>query len=255
MRFQFRFLFCCPVLKNKPLKATITLILLAVISLTACQKEQLTIPVITPEPCKMQTANPAGRSYSADSIIDYTCTSTHCGVLPLNSRNYWVYEDSIFQDGVFMQVRFDTLRFTRTQKSLTDDLVWWESNMTIGLPEKLYANDSAVYKMEDRMFTQGVKDVKKEFGMFAGDSTRYLSGFQDAAAITRSLKNTNTFNSRAGAFSETIYIEKNARNYRRDQVIFKPGIGVLRYVQEKAPMGTRIIKLQQISNLVSFHIE
>ncbi len=255
MCFQLLFLFCPPLLKNKPLKATTTLFLLAVSLLTACQKEQLTIPVTKAEPCKMQTANPAGRSYSADSVIDYTCTTTHCGVLPLNSRNYWVYEDSIFQDGVFQLVRLDTLRFTRTQKSLTDDLVWWESNMNIGLPEKLYANDSAVYKMEDRMFTQGVKDVKKEYGLFAGDSTRYLSGFQDAAAITRSLKTAAAVSTRAGVFSETIYIEKNARNYRRDQVVFKPGIGVLRYVQEKAPMGTRIIKLQQISNLVSFHVE
>ena len=105
------------------------------------------------------------------------------------------------------------------------------------------------------MFTPGVLDAKKDFSLFAGDSLRYLASFDDAAAQGRSLKLNNSIKSPAGTFTDCLYFEKNARNYRKDQVYFKPGIGVIRYVQEKAPMGSPFIKLQQISTLVSYHIE
>ena len=52
-----------------------------------------------------------------------------------------------------------------------------------------------------------------------------------------------------------VFTEKNARNYRKNQVILKPGLGVLKYIQEKAPIGQRVIKLQQVLTLVAFHIE
>jgi hypothetical protein len=59
----------------------------------------------------------------------------------------------------------------------------------------------------------------------------------------------------AGTFSDCLYFDKNARNFRRDQVYFKPGIGVLKYIQEMAPMGTREMKTQQISTLVKFYFQ
>lgn len=138
---------------------------------------------------------------------------------------------------------------------MSDELVWWESNISVGLPEKMYANDSALFKMEDRLFTPGVTDAKKEYSLFPGDSLRYLASFEDAAAMGRSLKIQDAITTPAGSFADYIYFEKNARNYRKDQVYFKPGIGVIRYIQEKAPMGFPQIKLQQISTLIAYHIE
>ena len=155
----------------------------------------------------------------------------------------------------FQKVQFDTLRFRKTWKSLTDELVWWESNISIGLPDKLYANDSAFFKIEDRFFTPGIVDVKKDFSLFPGDSIRYLASFEDAAAMGRSLKMQETIKTPAGSFSDYVYFEKNARNYRKDQVYFKPGVGVVKYIQEKAPMGSPHIMLQQVCTLISYHIE
>ena len=105
------------------------------------------------------------------------------------------------------------------------------------------------------MFIQGIIDVKKDFSLFPGDSIRYLASFDDAAAVGRSLKIKTDFETPAGKYDECLYFEKNARNYRKDQVYFKPGIGVLKYIQEKAPFGQRVMKLQQISTLVAYHIE
>jgi hypothetical protein len=207
------------------------------------------------EPCVTQTGNPAGRTYTSDSVIAYTCTSKHCGILPLSAKNYWVYQDSIFQDGVFKSVQFDTLRYAKNLKSLSDDLVWWESNISIGLPAMLYANDSSFFRLEETNFIQGKMNSRKEFGLIMADSAKYLTSFEDMAAQGKTLKLSATLKTTAGDFSDCIYFEKNARNYRKDQVYFKPGLGVIRYVKEMAPPGTSVIKLQQVSNLVSYHIE
>ncbi|MBI3140043.1 MAG: hypothetical protein HYZ15_15815 [Sphingobacteriales bacterium] len=236
------------------MKKTIILLVSGILLLASCKKDSIQIPVAK-EPCLIQTGNPSGRTYTADSVQPFTCTGSHCGILPLNTRNYWVYEDSVFNNGVFQKVQYDTLRFTSTLKTLSDGLVWWESNIAVGLPEKLYANDSTLFKMENRMFASGFIDAKKEYGLFTGDSLRYLSGFEDAAAIARSLKTNSVMTTPAGDFSGYLYFEKNARNYRKDQVFFQPGIGVIRYVREMAAMGSPLIKLQQVSTLVSYHLE
>lgn len=237
------------------MKHTLLTLLFGAILLSACRKESMEMPPIPDEPCIAQTANPAGRSYTTDSVVAYTCTSKHCGFMPLSTKNYWIYEDSVFNDGVFVRVQFDTLRYTTTYKSLSDDLVWWQSNISVGLPDRLYANDSAFYSIQDRMFIVGMMDARKDFSLFPGDSLRYLANFDDIAAFGRSLKLSTTIKSPAGSFSDCLYFEKNARSYRKDQVFFKPGIGVIKYIHEMAPMGSPFIKLQQISTLVSYHIE
>ena len=242
-------------LKRIPLKKTFVSILIGSLFSLACRKNDFVQLKTETEPCVLQTANPAGRSYAADSIVAFTCTQKHCGILPLSNKNYWIYEDSIFSDGVFTKLQFDTLHYLTNKKSLPDGLVWWEGNISVGLPDILYVNDSSFFELVDRFFTPDIKDVKKEFGLFPGDSLRYLTSFEDAAALGRSLKLEIPLETSDGIFDDCLYFEKNARNYRKDQVYFKPGIGVIKYIQEKAPVGQRVIKLQQISTLVEFHIE
>ncbi len=105
------------------------------------------------------------------------------------------------------------------------------------------------------MFTEGIVDVKKEYGLFEGDSLQYLTAFEDAAAIGRSIKMSTTLSTAAGEFNNYLFIEKNARNFRKDQVYFKPGVGVIKYRLEKAVMGSPVVKLQQVSTLVGYHLE
>ncbi|MGH2553016.1 MAG: hypothetical protein ACRDEB_04830 [Chitinophagaceae bacterium] len=237
------------------MKKTILSLLIGSIFSLGCRKGDFLLPEIKSKPCIEQKANPAGRSYTIESIANYTCTEKHCGILPLSSNNYWIYEDSIFNDGIFVSVQLDTLQYSTTKKTMDDGLVWWNGNINVGLPDLLYVNDSSFFSLNDRLFTPEIKDVKKEFGLFAGDSLRYLTSFEDAAALGRSLKLETPIETSAGSFDDYLYFEKNARNYRKDQVYFKPGIGVLKYIQEKAPIGQRVIKLQKISTLVDFYIE
>lgn len=257
------FLFCQPFghLNRKPLKKIFTLLFIGSILLSSCKKEgvfeELTVPdpAAIPLPCIEQTDNPAGRVYDTDSVVNYTCTDKHCGMMPLSTKSYWIYADSVFTDGVFVKVQTDTLRYTHTMKSLNDGLIWWESNMFAGIPRTLYTNDSSLFSMEQRLYSPDYSDVKKEYSLFPGDSLKYLASFDDIAAAGRSLKMSGDYTTPAGTFKDYLYFEKNARNYRKDQVFFKPGVGVLKYIQEKAPFGTRVIKLQQILTLVAYHIE
>ena len=204
----------------------------------------------------MQTDNPDGRSYPTPDCTAFAYSLKSCGLLPISSKNYWVYQDSVYLNGIFNRVQHDTLRFTSIWKTYPDRLVWWESNIYIGIPKVLYTNDSAFFELQERFFNRPIiKDAKKDFCLFSGDSILYLASFEDIAAQGRSIKLKTTFKTPAGSFSDCVYFEKNARNYRRDQIILKPGLGVVKYIHEEAPVGQRIIKLQQILTLVAFHIE
>jgi hypothetical protein len=239
-----------------PLKQIFISLLIGTIFFSACQKEiSLPAPPVILESCQVPADNPTGRSYTSDSIIAINYSKKVCGLLPLSKKNYWVYRDSVFDNGSLIKVQYDTLRFASTWKSLPDGLVWWQTNISIGLPEMLFSNDSFFFEMSDRIFAPEIIDVKKVYGLFEGDSIRYLTNFEDIAAAGRSVKIQTVINTPAGSFDDCILFEKNARSYRRDIVYFKPGLGVIKYTKEIAPPGTYQVKLQQSSTLVSFHFE
>ena|GEM_PF-765484 len=257
---EFAFYFVLPfgtLIKTTPLKKTIVSLLIGSLVLAACSKEADLVqrPLIVEEACIPQFISPGGHSYDKDSVVSYECNSKFCGLMPISPKNYWIYLDSVYNDGVFVKTQYDTLRFTESYRSVTDGLTWWTCPISIGLPTRLYVNDSAIFKLEDRVFNSEMIDAKREYTLFEGDSLRYLTSFDDAAAAGRALKLSNAVSVPAGSYSDCMYFEKNARSYRLDQVYFKPGIGVLRYVQQKVPMGGRDLKLQQVSTLVKFYFK
>ena len=196
-----------------------------------------------------------GRSYACDSIAVFTYNKKHCGLFPLSTRSYWIYLDSIYTDGVFTSVKMDTLRF-KSYISLPDSLIWWEPDMEIGLPAILYASDSAIFTNAFRFFSSDcIKDVKKEYSLFDGATAQYLTSFDDNAAMGRAEKLSAPTLCPAGSFSECILFEKNAPFFRKDVMIFKPGLGVVKYQTEKAALGSPIMKIDRISTLVSFSID
>ncbi|MFZ9387972.1 MAG: hypothetical protein ACO25B_08830 [Chitinophagaceae bacterium] len=241
------------------MKKTIVTLILGSTFFVACQKEDLMTfpspePQVMPLPCISQTENPAGRTYETDSLVSYPCTEKYCGLMPLSAKSFWIYEDSVFDNGLFVRVQRDTLKYTKSFRSVTDNLTWWESDLFVGLPRRLYSNDSAIFLMQERNFNPDLADAKKEYSLFTGDSLRYLTGFDDMAAMGRSLKLGSDIITPAGSFNGCLFFEKNARNFRKEQVIFKPGVGVLKFIQEQAPMGTRELKMQHILTLIAFQI-
>jgi hypothetical protein len=246
--------------KLNPLKQTIALLLAGILIFSSCRKEKNyfsnpdDLPVL--ETCESQTVDPDGRSYSGRSFVPISYSKTNCGLIPFSTKSYWVYLDSIYTNGAFDKVQLDTLRFTSTWKTLPDEIIWWGSNINIGIPEISYANDSAIFGLEDRLFNNfNIKDANREFSLFQGDSSVYLTNFEDMAAQGKSIKIHSALKTPAGIFNDCVYFEKNARGYRKDQVIIKPGVGVLKYIYEEVPMGERILEMQKVMTLVAFHIE
>ncbi|MBC7947298.1 MAG: hypothetical protein H7Y42_05425 [Chitinophagaceae bacterium] len=212
---------------------------------------------VEPSPrCISQFVNPSGRSYECSNVAAISYTSSHCGLLPLHRNNYWVYLDSIFENGAFDRVQFDTLRITNSFRTLTDSLVWWETKGVVGLPVLMYANDSAIFQLSNRYFTsECIKDVKKSYSLFPGDSIKYLSSFDDNAAMGRSIRISGELVSPAGHFNDCILFEKNAPRFRNEKVYFKPGIGVVKYSNSEAAMGSQTVLVRKISTLLAYHIE
>lgn len=235
------------------MKKIILFIIIGNILFSSCKKESYKNSF---ETCFLQTDNPNSRSYSQDSLIVINYTGKNCGLLPLNKNNFWIYQDSIFSNGVFQKTQLDTLRFNKTYLSLSDNLVWWQADKEVGLPGLLYSSDSSIFSIQERPYsTDPVWDTRKEFFLFPGVTVNFLTHFDDNAAMGKSFKVEETLHTPAGQFSDCIQFEKNARSFRKDEIYFKPGIGVVKYTQEKAPMGIPQIKLQQVSTLISFHIE
>jgi hypothetical protein len=235
-------------------------ILLLSFFISSCQKEviELAAPPAAPAEtttCIEQKDNPSGRTYPTDSLVQYNCTDKHCGFISLSKKNYWVYQDSIFNDGFFVRVQMDTLRFDKTYKSVTDGLTWWKANMDIGLPRLLYANDSTFFSAEQSLFAPELTGTRKDYSLFAGDSIRYLGSFDDIMAHCRSVKMKDPIKILAGTFSNYILFEKNAMFFGNDKLYYKPGIGVLKYVQMRAPIGSPDLQLQKICTLVAYHLE
>ena len=216
---------------------------------SACRKD-----VIAPvEACIIQTANP-NQSYTANAIFNTNYSAKHCGLIPLSSKHYWVYLDSIFDNGTLIATKYDTLQFVKTYQTQPDGLIWWEANKFVGLPEKCYANDSGIFSLEFRLFTSNtILDSRKEIYLFSQDSLRYLTSFGDEAAIGKALHTSCQAENRT--FANCLFFEKYAPMYRRDQVWLQPGLGVVKFIHEEAPQGNLTIQMQQISTLVSFNIQ
>jgi hypothetical protein len=227
------------------------LIILAIgMCVMACHKNYIN----EPEACAIQTANPDHRVYSSSEFSVTNYTGKNCGLISLSPKHYWVYLDSIFDNGNFITTRLDTLRFLKTYQTQPDELIWWEANKSVGLPAKCYANDTSIFSLEPRLFTSfAILDARKEIFRFTQDSLKFLTSFGDEAAIGRALH--CDYSTQAGNFHDCLFFEKYAMMYRRDQVYLQPGVGVVKYIHEEAPIGYNQIQMQQISTLVGFHIQ
>lgn len=237
------------------MKKTILSLLTGSMLFSACQKEPFIQIEAAKAACLYQTEDPGHRSYTCEEILVVSYTGKHCGFLPISSKSYWVYQDSLFDNGTYLKTQFDTLRFSTVYKTTTDNLLWFEPSMEVGLPSRLYSNGETIYQLEQRFFADCIWDASKEFSVPDGDSARYLTHFDDNAAFGRSVKMAETIKTPAGSFTDCILFEKDAKFYRKDQVYFKPGLGVVKYISEKAQMGSPFIKLQQISTLVKYYTE
>ena len=177
-------------------------------------------------------------------------------MMPLSSKSYWIYQDSIFDNtGNFKITKLDTLRYNKTFQT-PDKLIWWEANKDIGLPKNIYSSTTAIYGLQKGTFMADSMYSKREFYDAAAD-TSFLAGFSDIVAFGKIINKTEILQTEAGSFSEYILFEKYAPGYRRDRVYFVPGLGVIQYTSEyyKAPGPPSNMKILIKSSLVSYYAE
>lgn len=220
-----------------------------IIFFSACRKTE--IPVN--ETCIEQTANPLATSYDTSDVLSINYSGSHCGMMPLSSKNYWVYQDSLFDgDGNSKLTRLDTLRYNKTLQT-PDHLIWWEGNKDVGLPLKIYSSHYAIYGLQKGMFLADSFYIKREFYEAASD-TSYLASFGDIVAFGKILNKSEALITEIGTFSDYILYEKYAPGYRRDRVYFVPGFGVVKYTSEyyKAPGPPTNMKLFIKSSIVNY---
>lgn len=232
------------------MKQLYILFIALILLISACKKTEL--PVLE-EACIEQTADPMMAAYDTNQVHYINYSGKHCGFMPLNSKSYWVYEDSLFDsEGNFNLVQIDTLRYSKTLQS-PDNLIWWETKKDIGLPRKLYASDDAIYGLQKGTFIMDSFYSKREF--YVADSVNFLSGFNDIIAFGKIVRRTEPVETPAGIFYNYILFEKYSPGYRRDKVYFVPGLGVIQYTSEfyKAPGPPSKMKLFIKSSLVSYY--
>jgi hypothetical protein len=203
----------------------------------------------------MQTGNPGGHSYLHTELSPIEYSAKHCGLIPLSAKHYWIYQDSIFENGIFTHTELDTLKFFKTWQTQPDGLIWWQADKAVGLPDVCYANDSTIFGLEQRVFASpAVFDAKKQIWLSSQDSTRFLTSFIDEAAIGTEKMN-KEISSPVGKFSDCIFLEKYAPGYRKEQTYLKPGIGVIKFIHMETPIGSSSMEMQRISTLIKFYID
>jgi hypothetical protein len=241
-------------LKKYLLKKLVLVFPVFIFLFTACRKSQL--PVAISETCIEQTANPVANSYDTNDVVSVNYTRSHCGMMPLSAKNYWVYQDSLFDNsGAFKSIKLDTLRYTKTFQT-PDHLIWWEGSKDVGLPKDIYSSSDAIYGLQKGTFMADSMYSKREFYEADAD-TSFLAGFADIVAFGKIINKTEILQTEAGSFPEYILYEKYAPGYRRDRIYFVPGFGVIKYTSEyyKAPGPPSNMKLLIKSSLVSYHSE
>jgi hypothetical protein len=154
---KYSFYFVAP-WTGKTLSKLFIILFAISICFSACRKDVIK-PVVA---CIEQKARP-DQSYSVNDFFSTNYSARHCGLIPLSSKHYWVYLDSIFDNGSLTSIKYDTLKFAKTYRTHTDGLIWWEANKFVGLPSKCYANDSSIFGLEFRLFTSNtILDSRKE---------------------------------------------------------------------------------------------
>jgi hypothetical protein len=197
------------------MKSIFTFLLLLVI-LASCKKED-TGDLILNDGCRSSVT----KSVSANS------SATSDGIIPLAIGNYWVYADSVWQDGKLTQAGIDTLSVTGV--SNYNDEIWWIFSDGSGLSQK----DDTVFELDRNIRCYGKNTLffPVSYNNFQ-DSVFYFISMNNNFSHIQTVRNSRILEETvivpAGSFREcSLY---DILNYKKQ--IVKPGIGIL-YMNEE----------------------
>ena len=206
----------------------ILVIIALILLLSSCKKD------ISPE-------NPYVNCPYGNNLVAMTDpTIKSYGFIPLSLTNYWIYSDSIWQDGVLQPLTYDTLSVISAEKTGED--TWWK--MSDGY--RLCNDDDKVYKLGFFGYAMPGTTVCPEkallfFPVQADTTIIWTEWISDYGILGEAKLNKSIIHTGAGDFSDFFeYNQSDAIgvNYRW----IKPGLGIIKTIQENSFNKTRMVR-------------
>lgn len=198
------------------------------------------------------------RAYTS-GFTEITYQQSHCGYLPLGKKNYWVFQDSVFDSntGAFLSTFIDTLRFERTFR-FSDSIVWWMPKITFfpgyfkGYYNLMYSTDTVLYTLGDGG-PGSLPSAKWCFPLHT-DSIHLYPHWSDAGGYeVVGYKLYSPVTVPAGSFNDcSLFIHRWNSTTGGWYIYFKPQVGILKFIVRRGPGGSII---SHTSTLLSYHIE
>jgi hypothetical protein len=171
----------------------------------------------------------------------------------------WIYRDSLFDtQGNFERISYDTVRFEKQLQSTADNNIWWKVNSSRpkGICKYAFTTDSTLYALDRPFFGSNLTLKAYEWlQVLTADSVRRGNLLSDMAyiEITKKLKNISVAVPQ-GTYTDCVETIKYLGN-NNDQIIFKPQVGVLKYITYQVtgnPFNIQYNQRRQVSELIYF---
>lgn len=197
--------------------------------ISSCKKD------ITPENPYMNCP------YGNDLVAMTNPTIKSYGFIPLGLTNYWIYSDSIWQDGVLQPITSDTLSIISAEKTGED--IWWRMSDGYRLCN---SGIDTVYKLDFNGEVVPGTTVCPEkillyFRVPADTIVQWTEWASDYGIPGEVKLNKSYVNTGAGSihgYIEFIQSDSFGENIR----CIKPGLGIIKTIRENNYSKTRIVR-------------
>jgi hypothetical protein len=167
---------------------------------------------------------PYGKNFTPMSDSNVKCD----GLIPLSLINFWIYADSVWEDGILKSTTYDTLKVISAE--ISDNDIWWKLSDGYCLSQ---SNDT-VYKLNFNGFVDAGSVVCPEKTvLFFPVSTDTVQNWHEVTSdyIENGIAylNGDILITAAGNFSGClVFVRIGYSTYTR---ILEPGIGVVKTIE------------------------
>lgn len=218
---------------KKIMKYIFTILTLTIL-LTGCMKESKVEYSYLPCP------------YGSNFIKMNDSSVVSDGLIPLSLISYWVYSDSVWNNGILQTLSFDTLRVVSAQKS-GNETWWFLSDSYI-----LFQKNDTVYKLSSGFISGGAVSCPEKTKLFfavTNDTVQnWNEQFSDYIFTGKAFLVGNTIATATSNYSGCMeFTQYGFVNYAR---IIKPGIGIVKTIEDDFNN-----KIKRIRTLVNYRIQ
>lgn len=200
--------------------------------------------------------------------------SAICGFMPMHKDAYWIYTDSFFNnDGSLSSISQDTLRVKGISKSPLSPSLFWTmgSRNRKGMNGMFYTTDSLLYSIQTAFTSPAYLQGNTWAGYRAAgyprprpiiadprytDTLFTMNAVSDMAYMEKVFTYNEIITVPSGSYKDCIGVHKFLYTPFSDQLIFKPGLGMVKYISYYDGSGAMFSygAVKQVSVLTSYHL-